>query len=283
MEQIKPKMRIQLLTPELVPTSDRLVDQYTELYVTGAKTKHTDPIRLELVLTSQNDIDAFKKYLDQLAGNLPIKETGSRGRPSTASSAPLESPREDILQSVEDMVKEGQDQDQVIEYLRNLGFVFLLTEDFLQYFPDFKFKENHIGTPNRQGQYPKGLCWMVRRVKMAKDPKSDKYDPQIIFGFEMLGQRARKFVAYLYKEYKGRYKANIPDKKALTFASFEMAKMPAYMTEEERLKWSTEMRALMANHEKQPSKFFMRWVADVTLPKGHIEQLSHLPIQFKQA
>lgn len=275
---IRPKMRIQLLDQELRVQSDRLVDQYTE-FNAGPKLKHKDPIRLEVCLISQNDINQLKTYLDVLAGDLPIKEIAGRGRPaSTTISKDLESPRENIMMDIERDVDNDADQDTVIYSLRKLGFVFLLTEDFLYYFPDFPFREKDIGSPNRGGQYPDSYCWLVRRIKLGKDPKTDKYDPMIIFGFKMLGKRSDRFVSYLYKNFYKRFKAPVPDKKALTFEKFEMAKMPAYMTEEERLKWSSEMRQLMSNPEKKPSKFFLRWSSEITLPKGHVEKLNHLNI-----
>lgn len=271
--KIKPKMRVQLLDKELRVISDRLVDQSIE-FMQGAKVKHTDPIKLEVVLTSQNDINSLKTYLEQLAGNLPIKEMGTRGRPATTVAKDI-SPREDIYEKVEQLIGEGCNQDAIIKYLRDLGFVFLLTEDLLTYFPGFPFRERDIKKPNNNGQYLDSYQWLIRRVKKSKDPKADKYDPQILFGFKIF-ERNEKFVGYLYKQFKNKHKASIPEKNALSFANFEMAKLPAYMIEEERLKWSTEMRQLMLNKEKKPSKFFIRWVPDIILPLSYKPKLLHL-------
>lgn len=277
---VKPKMRIQLLDENLITLSDRLVDQAIELYQ-GPKDKHKNPIKLEVVLTSQNDINAFKEYIDQLAGNLPIREVNSKGRPASTTQKELESPREDILLRVEDMIANGEDQDAIINYLRKLGFVFMVTEDFLHYFPGFPLQVRDIGQPNNNGQYPESLNWMVRRTKMGKMPSSDKYDPMIIFGFKVMGLRNKKFVSYLYRDNRKKHKAEIPTKKALSFANFEMSKMPHYMTEDERLKWSAEMRSLMLSKDKKPSKFFLRWAPEITLPNSHKEKLEHLNITFK--
>lgn len=274
METVKPKMRIQLLDKELRILSDRLVDQSIE-FMQGAKVKHSDPIKLEVVLTCKNDINSLKVYLEQLAGNLPIREIAGRGRPATTSTMELNSPREDIYHSVEELTSKDT-QDAIIGYLRKLGFVFLLTEDFLNYFPEFKFRERDVGKPNGNGQYQESYQWMVRRIKKAKDPKSDKYDPQIIFGFQIIEKRCEKFVGYLYKEFKSKLRAKIPKAGALSFSNFEMAKLPVYMLEEERLKWSSEMRLLMGNPDKLPSKFFMRWAPSVILPKNYKEKLDHL-------
>lgn len=281
MDKLINKCRIQLLDDNLVVKSDRLVDQNIE-FNTGPKQKWEGPIRMEVTLTNKQDVTLLKKYIDALEGELPIKENTSRGRPASTTEKEINSPREDIYASVEVLVKEGRDQDFVINYLRGLGFVFLLTEDFLTYFPDFKFKERDTGSPNSNGQYPDSYSWMVRRVKKAKDPKSDKYDPQIIFGFRILGERDTKVVGYLYKERKSVFKAAIPSKNALTFNNTEMCKMPHYMTEEERLKWSSEMRQLVVNKEKKPSKFFLRWAVDVQVPLVTQEKLKHLELTFKK-
>lgn len=276
-KKVNPKMRVQLMDSEYRVISDRLVDQAIE-FMQGSKVKHKDPIKLEVILSSQNDIDSLKTYLDQLVGQLPIKEIGTRGRPA-GKTPELKSPREDIYERINELTSE-KNQDEVIAYLRELGFVFLLTEDFLHYFPDFPFRSKDIGEPNRNGQYINSYQWLVRRIKTAKDPKSDKYDPQIIFGFNIM-ERSDKFVGYLYKQFKSRMKATVPSKQALSFASFEMAKMPSFMQEEERLKWSTEMRALIMDTNKVPSKFFTRWAPDVMLPQGHLDRLKHLNIDFK--
>ena len=71
---IKPKMRITLLDSELRCISDRLVDQATE-FMQGAKVKHTDPIKLEVILTSKiqkmwglgtpQDLEYFVKNFDK--------------------------------------------------------------------------------------------------------------------------------------------------------------------------------------------------------------------------
>jgi len=114
---------------------------------------------------------------------------------------------------------------------------------------------------------------MVRRIKTGKDPKTDKYDPQIIFGFQIINGREEKFVCYLYRERMKRMKAVLPKKNALSFNNTEMTKFPKYMTEEERLKFSTEMRQLSYNKEKLPSKFFNRWYKDIIFPDQLKEQL----------
>jgi hypothetical protein len=184
-EIFKPKLRITTLSENGNPLSDRLVDACTEMYA-GPKVQHKGPIRIEVTLVNQQDISQFKEYLDKLSGNLPIKESAGRGRPSNTQSKELESPREDILADVEKMVNEGKSQQDIIKYLRDLGFVFILTEDFLYHFPEFKFDKKDVGEPTNNGQYLDSYSWMARCIKRAKDPKTDKFDPMILFGFSIL-------------------------------------------------------------------------------------------------
>ena len=271
----KPKMRVTLLDENGCPVSDRLVDTYTELN-TGPKINHTGPIRVECTMTSKQDIENFKTYLDRLTGTLPLKEpTAGRGRPTSGVTKELESPREEILASVENMVNEGKNQKDITQYLRKLGFVFILTEEFKLHFPEFEFDKKDIGDPNYNGQYPNSLSWMIRRVKEAKDPKLDKYDPQIIFGFSIIEGPSKKVVPYLYKDRRKPFKVE-PVKKALTFSSVGFTKYPAYMLEEERLKFSTEIRQLLNNPEKKPSKFWMRWFRDVIFPDNIAESMQKI-------
>ena len=170
-EIFKPKLRITTLSENGNPLSDRLVDACTEMYA-GPKVQHKGPIRIEVTLVNQQDISQFKEYLDKLSGNLPIKESAGRGRPSNTQSKELESPREDILADVEKMVNEGKSQQDIIKYLRDLGFVFILTEDFLYHFPEFKFDKKDVGEPTNNGQYLDSYSWMARCIKRAKDPKT---------------------------------------------------------------------------------------------------------------
>lgn len=270
MTEYKPKLRVTLLENNGAVIQDRLVETYPELSI-GPKIQHQGPIRLEVTLQSKQDITAIKEYLDRLTGTLPLKETPTRGRPST-TQAPLESPREDILLEVERMASEGKDQQEIIKYLRNLGFVFLLTEDLLHYFPEFPFDEQDIGAPTNNHQYPDSLSWLIRCIKRGKDPKTDKFDPMIMFGFSILKGSSKKVIPYLYKERKPRILIDT-GKKAISFSKAEFTKMPAWMLEEERFKFSTEMRQLLLNPEKQPSKFFLRWAADCLVPKKVWEQL----------
>lgn len=278
-EVFKPKIRITLLSDNGCPVQDRLVDAYTE-FNTGPKISHNGPVRIECTLQNQQDIDNFKTYLDRLTGTLPIKEpSAGRGRPAGVTKE-IESPREEVLAEVEKLVKDGKNQKEITKYLRSIGFVFILTEEFKMHFPEFEFSHKDVGDPTENGQYLNSLSWMVRRLKEAKDPKADKFDPQIIFGFSIIEGPGKKVVPYLYKERKKPFKVE-PAKKALTFSQVGFTKYPKYMREDERLKFSFEQRQLMFNKEKKPSKFFLRWCRDVEIPEAIWEDLKGRGIQYK--
>lgn len=264
-EIFKPKLRITLLSENGCPVSDRLVDAYTELN-TGPKVQHKGPIRVEVTLENKQDIENFKRYLDGLSGTLPIKENVGRGRPTSSVVKELESPREDILSDVEKMISEGKSQGEIVTYLRSIGFVFILTEEFKFHFPEFEFNKKDVGEPNDNGQYLNSYSWMVRQIKRAKDPKADKFDPQIIFGFSIINGPNKKVVPYLYKERRKPLKVAKTSSNTLSFSKVGFTKYPAFMIESERLKFSTEIRQLLNNPEKKPTKFFIRWFKDVKFP-----------------
>ena len=275
-EVYKPKLRITTLSENGTPLSDRLVDAYTEMN-SGPKVQHKGPIRVEVTLTNQQDVDNFKSYLERLVGILPIKNpSAGRGRPAGSSNnKELESPREDILADVEKMVEEGKSQQEIIKYLRELGFVFILTEDFLYHFPGFEFDKKDVGEATDNKQYPNSFSWMARCIKRAKDPKADKFDPMVIFGFSILGGPSKKIVPYLYKERKKPLRAQV-GKNVISFSQAEFTKLPKYMREDERIKFSTEQRQLLLNPEKKPSKFFMRWVDDAVFPDSIKEKIEEI-------
>lgn len=278
-EVFKPKLRITILSDNGCPQSDRLVDQLIE-FNTGPKITHQGPVRIETTLQNKQDIELLKQYLDRLSGSLPLKEITSRGRPSIGTNKELESPREEVLASVEKMVLEGKNQKEITKYLRKLGFVFILTEEFKMHFPEFEFNKKDIGEPTDNGQYLHSLSWMVRCIKEAKDPRADKFDPQIIFGFSIIEGPSKKIVPYLYKERRKPMKAE-PVKKSLSFSNVGFTKYPKYMLEDERIKFSFEQRQLILNKEKKPSKFFLRWSKDVEVPDSVWESLKDRNIPFK--
>ena len=237
------KIRIQLYDPEGRLSSDRLVTQDPE-FTSGPKITHDGPIRIEFSLMDKDDIDKAKTYLGQLVGTLPKPEPRGR-KPLTQEMGDDES-RAELL---EDALKQTDDQDKLIAYLRDHNFVFM-TWDFFSTF-DFKvdIKEKHQETHQ----------WLIRQLKRAKNPKSDKYDPMLMIGIKLLGDRSEKIVIYLNGEYHASVKVDIPGKPKETFKKSGMMKFPKFMTEPERDKFRFEIRQYQANPNRVLSKFYKRW------------------------
>lgn len=245
------KMRIQLIK-DGIPVSDRLVDQKLEFY-NGPKEKHDGPIRIEFVFESSADTEGAIDYIKKLTGLVPIEQkAGKPGRPSESAVEFTSESRQILLQEA---IKAGDDQDKFITFLRTRDFVFITGEHLSKLVPEgYKIKERHL----------KDYEWLLRRTKMAKDPRADKFDVSFLLGIKILSDRSNKVLIYMNGEFTENLKLEVP-KKAFNFKQTNLIKFPHYMTYEEREKWGIEHRQLMSNPSKKPSKFYQRWEKDVNL------------------
>lgn len=236
------KLRLQLFDSEGRMGIDRLVSQDPE-FNAGPKFKHHDPIRVEFTLFNKEDVDKCKKYLDQLSGELPLTE-----RKSKKVAIDTGDNREEVLTQV--MGQMELNQDLLIKDLRERGFRFMMY-DYLKTleYNNLPIKERH------QEEYQ----WMLLSLKQGKNPKTDKYDPMLAFGFNLLGERTEKVLVYLNGEFHQSYKVPLPEKPKETFKKSGMTKFPKYMMEDERERFRFELRKLELEPEKNPTKFFNRW------------------------
>lgn len=240
---MKAKMRIKTLDNNLVTISDRLVDQDTEFNL-GPKDKHTGPIQVEVVLRDKSDVERFNKYLSQLTGQLPIPERKVYAKKAGADTEDL-APIEDMLKEV----LKCKTQDEVITYLRDRNFKFV-TAEFI------KAKELKIDLlPEQEAEYQ----FMVRLLKEGKDPKVDKYDPQLAIGIKFIGKKGKFIQVYLYGKHEKKVQMPWAEKSAINFKKVAAMRFPHYMIQDERDKYSLEVRKLKLNPELKPSKFFLRW------------------------
>lgn len=247
------KMRIQLLTPEGIVISDRLVDQNTEFYQ-GPKEKHESGFRIELVLDNQSDVDKAIEYLQKLSGKLPIEIKGVQGRKPTNNKVQLNDNSREIL--FRESYDQAKDQDDFIKILRDKDFVFVTSEHLKTIIP-----ESYSISSRKLESYE----WLIRCIKLAKDPRADKFDPTILIGIKILSERSDKMVLYMNGEiWKEKLSLKVPEN-AIGFKKTNLIKYPHYMTYEEREKWGIEHRALLNNPEKKKSKFYLRWEKDIKL------------------
>jgi len=240
------KLRIQLFDEEGRLMDDRTVSQDPE-FSKGPKEVHKGLFRIEFTLETPDDVDKSKIYMDKLVGNLSLEVPKKIKKSQIIPNDPQY--RENLLEGI--LKIENLDQDILIKELRKLGFVFR-TWDFLQMvnLPELNIKDRH------QDKYE----WMIREIRRAKNPKSDKYDPMLVFGIKLMDEPDERVVIYLNGEYLKTIKISIPSNPKEVVKRTDILKFPEYMTPEEREKFRIELRSYENNPEKQISKFFDRWM-----------------------
>lgn len=253
---VEKNIRIQTFSKEGFLESDRMVKQFPEFYA-GPKGVHNGPLRIEFTMVDQDDINGAIEYLKRICGDLPLKVKGDKTT-TTRKASGIDTDdqfQDDKKIIVEELLSRNKNnQDNVIKELREMGFVFV-TGDFLKFVipGTYKIKDIH------RDQYQ----WLVRRIKEAKDPKNDKYDPQILIGLKILNKRSDRVLTYLYGELNSKESIPVPKKNPMKASKTNLLKFPTYMKEDERLKFGQEHRLLFNNPERKPSKFYMRWYKDV--------------------
>lgn len=252
---LKKNVRITLFDKEGRMESERMVTQGPEFY-SGAKEIAPGPFRIEFTFEDHADVGGAIAYLQQLVGLMPIREKGTPGyakKDKPDNDAIFDNDKEKALS---ELIENASDQDDFIKKLRANEFVFVNSGLLKFIVPEtYQIKKMH------QDKYD----WLIRRIKIAKDPKNDKYDTQVLIGLSMSHGRQDKIIVYLYGEFSNRYVIAVPEKRPLKLSKTNLLKFPAYMNEEERLKWGFEHRTLFNNPEKAPTKFYMRWVKDVVV------------------
>jgi hypothetical protein len=250
---MKTKMRIKLLSPELVTLSDRLVDQTLE-FTNGPQEKHKGPLTLEVTLRDNTDVEGLKLYIDKLLGDLPIAEKRKYDRSKKGTTQVLDA--EPAKELVMDIKKLYQSQEEIIEKLRAVQFVFMDAQHVLDLALPVEFKEVH----------KKKFQFLVRQLKKAKNPKADKFDPQVLVGIKIIGKRIPYIVIYLYGKYYAKFNKPWKGKDKISFNKSELTVFPYFMTLDEREKWRFEHRLLSLDKEKKPSKFYLRWKPYIKTP-----------------
>lgn len=246
------KMRIQLFDTNLNQLEDRLVAQDTELRK-GPEKVHVGPMRIEFCLFTQEDVNLSKLYLDQLVGNLPIEVKVPKGK--KLKDMAYDSNEENWRNTLVEELTGIETQDEQIALLREKGFVFV-TDDHLE----------EMGMlPDNLPKAHRGLQWMIKLLKEAKNLLNNKYDPNLLFGYQLLGEKVDTMVIYTKGEDKEFTPLERPWKKknAVTFRKTDMVKFPVHMIEEERTKFRVELYRHRKDPELRFSKFFRRWYKDV--------------------
>lgn len=236
------KLRIQLFDDEGRLIEDRLVMQDPEMS-SGPKIAHQGLFRIEFTFENPDDIEKAKSYLDKIVGNIPLGAKKIKKKLLDIDSDP--NFRESFLETTMEITN----QDALIAHLRANDFKFVTTEFIKSFeFPGLEIKEAH-----------ENYEWMIRCIKYAKNPKSDKYDPMLIYGIQLLPEPREKIIIYLNGQYKEYVKLPIPVKFAEVLKKSILMKFPPYMTEEERDRIRLEIRQHEVQPDREFSKFFIRW------------------------
>ena len=246
---------------------DRLVEAGLE-FMNGPKEKHDGPIRIDYLMEHRDDVEGLMKYLSQLALDLPLSEKAKKTyeRKSTSNSL-ME--KDSLQQLIEDAFNKNKTQEKLVDYLKGLNFVFLTEEHLSELWQANKFpwelkklKEKKKVHPHSKNQF------MVRLLKLAKDPSKDKYDPQIAFGIRLVGDRVGKVLIYLFGKYHKTVEIHWENSKEINFKVKEkFYKFPEAMIYSDRHKWRLEDRKLINNPELTPTGFYERWKPFVKILK----------------
>lgn len=245
-------MRIQVFSPEGNLEDDRLVSQDPEVYKGPIKAYEGRALRIEVTLTNKDDTEKVIGYIQKLTGGLPL--TSKEIKKLKNIDIMAETPREEIWL---DAKAKCTDQASLITYLRDkYGFRFVS-------FEFVKAMELKIGLTDELSEL---YTPMLRCVKLAKDPKNDKYDPQIAICFRLFGKPIDKVLIFINGEKYG--KADIPYKSnvKVNLKKLEAMKFPQFMTYDEREKFRREHRLYMEKPETEVSKFYLRWKEYVEIP-----------------
>ena len=238
------KLRIQLFDSDGRMLNDRLVTQDPEMVV-GPKLAHDGPLRIEFTLETKDDIEKAKDYLDRLVGNLPLSV--KKAKKLNKDLGEDVNFRQALLDNI---IIPADNQDTLIGILRNEGFVFMMS-DYLITFDDLGLQIKDVHKDKYQ--------WMIRLIKPGRNPRSDKFDPMLVIGIQLLPEHNEKVVVYMDTKFHKSYKIPVPSKPKEVFKKTTMLKFPPYMVEKEREKFRYELRQYELNPERNYSKFFIRW------------------------
>jgi len=237
---MKTKMRITTLTPELIVVQDRLIDMDIELTM-GPKEKHKGPLRVEVTLRDKEDIKKFNTYITKLTDDLPIPDKKKYSKVAKFDGEP-------IKELLEEVTVKCKTVEQKVTYLRERGFLFVTAQFLSDKGMNIKIKEKHLD-----------YQFLIRRIKEAKNPINDKYDPQLVIGIKFMPKKSNEIKIYLYNNYERSEKAIWKDDKSINFKKIVAKVFPHYMIAEEREKYRLEEILLDKDPERKPSKFLLRW------------------------
>ena len=241
------KIRVQLFDEESRLISDKLYKQGSEL-ISGPKFTHNGPMRIEVTMDNQEDVERAITYIKKLSGMLPLEAKKEKKK-----GGKIESDSDDYVESMMDMITECKDQDELISNLRNQGFVFV-TRDLLHNMERFE-KVNWEEEDWRTDKYQ----YMVRLIKESKNPMLDKFDPTLIVGIKIYKKRSDEVKFYKFGELTNNLDIPVPGKAKESFTTQKLHIFPEFMSEKEKERFRREYRDMERDPDKEPTPFYLRW------------------------
>lgn len=259
------KMRIKLYeskdnqTPELI--SDRLVEQSTEFNL-GPKHKHKGPISLELNLRDKVDCEKALEYIGKLALDLPLEATE---KPKKVKRILDNLDDEAPLQSLVEQIKAMENQEVIIKELQSLNFKFMTYQQLQD------MNEITPGLVEVKSKYS-DLQFMVRLVRLAKNPANDKWDTRLILGIKIRGERINKVIVFLWGKYSEKITKHWASEEEINFKKKDrLITFPEFMDYPMRSKFRAERRKYDLHIESgskeafEFSEFYKKWEKYVSI------------------
>lgn len=242
------KIRITLYNEDGTIKSDRLTQFQGEMYM-GPKEEHNGPVRIDVQFNTRDQVEEVIQYIKKLTGQLPISEKRKYVKSTTTQS--ISSTTGD---SILTELKTKQNQVEVIDALRYFNYQFITHEHLEEIF------EKNGWTLNLKRENHKEYQFMVRVLRLAKDPKNDKIDPSLIFAIKLIGDLVPGYHVYQGGEFYESVKLPWPKKNINLKVKEKFYKFPATMLYDERAKWRAEDRKVHADPNYQPTPFYNRWL-----------------------
>lgn len=239
MKSIEKKIRIQKFDSDFNMLEDRLIGQDREL-TRGPEEKHMGPLKLEVCLFEQEDVDNFITYIKRLQSDLPLEEKLPKIKKALAEPG-------NFRLSIIDAIKGLEDGSKLNDLLAEHGFI-PIALGFLQ----------DAGYNVKVDPVHRGYDFWVRLLKKAKNPINNSYDASLLIG---IGKK--RIVAYDGTEKV--LNLELEGENALTIKVPKLVKLklPDHLIPEERNRFRIEIEALENDPGLEPSKFYRRWIWDV--------------------
>ncbi len=253
MASIEKKLRIQTFDEDFNMMGDRLVAQDVE-FRKGPEKTHNGPMKVEVCLFENPDIDLFIEYLNTLRGQLPLeKPKKPRGR--------VKGKVKEVGSSRTDFIK-TMDWSNPIPILREQGFV-AVTKEYM----------DDMGYPlNIPKVYEGKYTILVKVIKKAKNPLNSKYDPLLV-----VLVKKDKIVFLKDGEKIHSQVLDKPLENTIKVPAKAKMKFPTFLTLDERNQFRIDMEKLRENKDEKPTRLYARWVHEISrLNQGQDFDFPHI-------